>query len=171
MRDRFLHPLRPSQGELRLLAAGVIMALCGGVAAFVIVTQLGQTKHLLRHPSQADLWFVTSGVVGGLCGLYLARTWLGHEGVWGGLRAAVGAIIISFTGSLIGGSLALPLYGTMFGPFMLAMTLVANPVLGILWGIALIASHMMLRDWRRERQTMLDEQSRDRVNLRRTTPA
>ena len=151
MRETFVHPLRPTTGEKRLLAAATGVGTCGGIAAFVIVTQMGQNKAMLRSLTDADLWFVTAGVLGAMAGLYIGRRWFGHEGVRGLLRTLAGLIVVSFVGALVGGTLALPLYGTMFGPMMFTLTLAANPVLAVLWINTLIGAHLLIRVWRRER--------------------
>lgn len=154
MRDRFLHPLRPSTGEKRLLAAIFCVGLCGALLSFVIVTQMGASKQYLRAMTHADAWFYFSGIAGALGGLYLGRDWFGHSGIAGTIRFIGGIIVVSFTGGLIGGSLAIPLYGTMFGPLMVGLTLWGNPALGIFWLAALTASHVLVRTWRRERRSL-----------------
>ena len=67
------------------------------------------------------------------------------------IRALRGIIAVSFVGTLIGGTLALPFYGTMFGPLMFVLTLVGHPGLAALWLATLIACHFLLQVWRRER--------------------
>ena len=151
MRETFVHPLRPTSGEKRLLAAGAGVGLCGGFAAFVIVTQMGQNKAMLRSLTDADLWFMVAGVLGAMTGLYAGRRWFGHEGPRGALKVVAGLLVVSFVGALVGGTLALPLYGTMFGPMMFTLTLAANPALSVLWVASLIGSHLLIRCWRRER--------------------
>ena len=156
MRDSLVHPLRPTTGEKRLLAAGMGVGICGGIVAFTIVTQLGQNKAMLRSVTDADLWFVTCGVVGALGGLYLGRRWMGHAGLTGALRCLAGLLVVSFAGALIGGTLALPFYGTMFGPMMFGLTLAANPAVALLWLNTLICTHCLIRVWRRERDMIFD---------------
>ena len=151
MRDTFVHPLRPTAGEKRLLAAGAVVGLGGAIAAHVIVTQMGQNKALLRSLTDADLWFVIAGALGAVAALYSGRRWFGHDGLRGVLKAMAGIIVVSFVGALVGGTLALPLYGTMFGPMMFTLTLAANPGLAVLWLVALTGSHLLIRVWRRER--------------------
>ncbi|MFZ3581090.1 hypothetical protein ACOI1H_02815 [Loktanella sp. DJP18] len=154
MRDRFVHPLRPTPGERRLLAAGLGVAVCGGLMSFVIVTQMGQNKTMLRSMTDADLWFVTAGMLGGIGGLYMGRNWLGHGGPAGAVKAVAGMLVVSFAGALIAGSLALPLYGTMFGPLMLGLTLAGNPALALLWLTVMTGSHLLFRTWRREKKSL-----------------
>lgn len=175
MRDTFVHPLRPTTGERRLLAAAMGVGTCGGLVTFVIVTQMGQNKEMLRSLTEADLWFVTAGILGALYGLYLGRNWMGHVGLRGNLKALGGILIISFGGALVGGTLALPFYGTMFGPLMFGLTLIGNPVMAILWLNTLVMSHFLMRIWRRERDARRISQpvvfAAPRLARRRDKPA
>jgi hypothetical protein len=150
MRSTFNHPLSPTSGEKRLLAAALAVGLAGGVISFAIVTQMGDNKALLRSLTGADLWFVAAGVLGSLCALYIGRDWFGHRGLRGTLKAVAGILSISFMGTIIGGTLALPFYGTMFGPMMFGVTLAAYPVLALIWLNALVAAHLLFMIWRRE---------------------
>ena len=150
MRSTFNHPLSPTSGEKRLLAAALAVGLAGGVIIFAIVTQMGDNKALLRSLTGADLWFVVAGVLGSLCALYIGRDWFGHRGLRGTLKAVAGILSISFMGTIIGGTLALPFYGTMFGPMMFGVTLAAYPVLALIWLNALVAVHLLFMIWRRE---------------------
>jgi hypothetical protein len=150
MRSTFNHPLSPTSGEKRLLAAALAVGLAGGVISFAIVTRMGDNKALLRSLTGADLWFVAAGVLGSLCALYIGRDWFGHRGLRGTLKAVAGILSISFMGTIIGGTLALPFYGTMFGPMMFGVTLAAYPVLALIWLNALVAAHLLFMIWRRE---------------------
>lgn len=150
MRSTFNHPLSPTSGEKRLLAAAPAVGLAGGVISFAIVTQMGDNKALLRSLTGADLWFVAAGVLGSLCALYIGSDWFGHRGLRGTLKAVAGILSISFMGTIIGGTLALPFYGTMFGPMMFGVTLAAYPVLALIWLNALVAAHLLFMIWRRE---------------------
>ena len=150
MRSTFNHPLSPTSGEKRLLAAALAVGLAGGVIIFAIVTQMGDNKALLRSLTGADLWFVAAGVLGSLCALYIGSDWFGHRGLRGTLKAVAGILSISFMGTIIGGTLALPFYGTMFGPMMFGVTLAAYPVLALIWLNALVAAHLLFMIWRRE---------------------
>lgn len=156
MRQTFVHPLRLTTGEKRLLAAAIGVGISGGIMAFTIVTQMGPHKAMLRSLTNADLWFVTAGVLGALGGLYLGRRWFGHGGLRGVIKVVAGILVVSFVGALMGGTLALPLYGTMFGPLMFALTLAGNPALAVLWLNTLIGSHLLIRVWRHERVIICD---------------
>ena len=62
---------------------------------------------------------------------------------------------ISFVGALIGGTLALPFYGTMFGPFTLVVTLLNAPFLAVLWIWTLFSAHLMIKERRIERDSII----------------
>lgn len=64
-------------------------------------------------------------------------------------------IWISFVGALFGGTLALPFYGTMFGPFTLVVTLIKAPILALLWTSSLLSAHFMIKVRRDERDSVL----------------
>ncbi|SEM52805.1 hypothetical protein SAMN04488003_101428 [Loktanella fryxellensis] len=147
-----LHPSTP--GERRMLAAMLVLAACGGVLCLMVATQMGEVKTLRRSLTAADAWFCVAGSLGALAGFRAGRGWLGHAGVGGAVRAACGALIVSFVGALVAGTLALPFYGTMFGPLMFALTLLGHPVLAAVWLAVLGTSHRMMRDWRRERDSL-----------------
>ncbi len=156
MRSTFDHPLSRASGERRLLAAALAVGLAGGVIIFAIVTQMGDNKALLRSLTGADLWFVAAGVLGSLCALYVGRDWFGHRGLRGTLKAVAGILSISFMSTIIGGTLALPFYGTMFGPMMFGVTLAAYPVLALIWLNALVAAHLLFMIWCRERDSSFE---------------
>lgn len=154
MRHRILYPWRLSEGEKQLLSALTGAALFGGMLTFVIVSQMGSEKALVRHLSWADLWFVFAGALGAVGGIYLGRRWLGHPGLRGALLAVLGVPMVSFLCSVLGGTLALPFYGTMFGPMIFALTLIGNPVLAVVWLTVLAATHFLMSGWRRERESL-----------------
>lgn len=84
----------------------------------------------------------------------MGRNWMGHPGLRGAAFALVGTIWISFLGGLVGGSLALPFYGTMFGPFSLFVSLFSAPLLAIFWACILFAAHYLLMFWWTERNSI-----------------
>lgn len=124
------------------LGVNVVLTL-GGVAAWIT-------------PFAAyDYWVIFSAAVGGCIGLYLGHDRLGHAGARGFGRAVLGMIWISFVGALFGGTLALPFYGTMFGPFTLVVTLIKAPILALLWTSSLLSAHFMIKVRRDERDSVL----------------
>ena len=146
--------LRTTDGERCLALAYLIVALFGAGLAFVVATQISGGELLQRSLTNYERWLVLTGGIGGAGALYLAGDKMGQEGLIGHLRAIPAVIWVSFVGALISGTLSLPFYGTMFGPFTLGVTLVGSPVLACLWFANLFAAHILIGAWRAERDTL-----------------
>jgi len=113
--------------------AYLVVMLFGAALSVNVVLTLGGIAAWMTPFSSYDYWVIFCGAVGAGVGLYLGRERFGHTGTRGAVQAAVGIVWISFVGALIGGTLALPFYGTMFGPFTLVVTLLNAPFLAVLW--------------------------------------
>ncbi len=151
---RLISRLSLTQGEQSLFMAFFGVAFFGGAMAMNVVLTLGGVAAMLTPFSTYDYWVILSGAMGACGGLYVGRDWLGHGGLRGAAFAMIGIVWVSFLGGLIGGSLALPLYGTMFGPFTLFVSLFSAPMLALFWGCVLFASHLLIRLWRQERDSI-----------------
>jgi hypothetical protein len=143
-----------SQGQTLRRAAYAVTAAAGALLAFAVVVRLGHSQDSLLGVTPYDGWVMLAGFAGGFAGLRLTEHLFGHPGAWGVLRAIGGIVVICVTAPVIAGSLALPLYGTMFGPFMFGTTLLAVPLLGLIWAGTLLAVHLCLVPWRRERESV-----------------
>ena len=150
MRDRLLHPFRPSAGERSLLIAAGLTTLVGVLMTSVIVADL-RNRGWDDGWGRIDSWCALSGGFGALGGLYLGRAWLGGPGALGTLRALAGIVVIGFLSALVAGTLILPGYGTMFGPMILLVNIAAHPALALGWCYALILAHLLFREYRLER--------------------
>ncbi len=158
-----------TDGEGCLALAYLIVALFGAGMAFVTVTQMSGGSILERSMSLYERWVVLTGGIGGVGALYLAGDKMGQEGLVGHLRALPALVWVSFVGALISGTLALPLYGTMFGPFTLGVTLAGAPILAVLWFANLMAAHVLIAAWRVERSALFHREKLDRsVRVGRT---
>ena len=93
---------------------------------------------------------VVSGAIGTTVALYVTRHRIGRRGVFSAILTLVGVSVLA---GLIGGTLAMPVYGTMFGPFLLVVTLAGSPLLALLWCVNLGAVHVLLSDWQNERDS------------------
>ncbi len=152
--DKRFYDLSMSRGERSRLFAYVVVALCGAIVGYAVVLRLSLGFSVINGLSGYDIWMIVTAAIGSMAGLYLAGDRFGQPG-WAGLRRAMLATIwVSFVGSVIGGSLMLPFYGTMFGPFTLLVTLASSPLLALLWVLNLMGAHSLLNHWRRERDTI-----------------
>ncbi|MFT5630418.1 MAG: hypothetical protein ACI82I_001529 [Gammaproteobacteria bacterium] len=145
-----------TEGEQSILLAYFGVAFLGAVLALNVVTSLGGYDTVFHPFLSYHWWMMISGGFGGCAGLYLGRNWMGLPGLRGVTFAILGAVWISFLGGLVGGTLALPLYGTMFGPFTLFVTLFSTPLLVTFWVCTLMAAHYFLMVWRDEQETIFD---------------
>ncbi len=154
MHAMFWRHIRLTAGESKLVLAYVTVSLFGAVLAFCAVTRLSDGAMIVRAPTQYEVWICLCGAIGAATGLYLARHRLGQPGLAGLWQAVIGMALICFAGSLIAGTLALPLYGTMFGPFTLTVILAGSPVLAALWVTNLFGAHLLMGQWRTERDSI-----------------
>ena len=146
---------RATDGERGHLLAYVIVTVAGALMTFLIVTRLeNPDRSLFSALSGYEVWVTASGGIGAIAALYLTGELMGQPGKSGFFHALRGVLSLSFAGSLIAGTFALPLYGTMFGPFSLVVTVIGAPVLGALWIGSLFAVHVLMIRYRRERQSI-----------------
>ena len=144
-----------SKGEARLFLGCLFTALFGAALAFIVVLRLDSGAVFSRPMTPYECWIIASGFLGGGAAVYLSRHTLGHSGFAITLR---GMVSTTFLAALIGGTLGLPLYGTMFGPFTLVLIFAASPVAAILWFCNLFAVHIFVREWQRERNSIFGEE-------------
>lgn len=151
---RQLFDMSLSRGECSRAFAYVMVAVGGAMVGYAVVLRLSMGQVLGRSMTAYDIWMISAAAFGSMCGLYLAGDRFGHLG-WRGLgQAMIASVWVSFAGSIIGGTLMLPFYGTMFGPFTLVVTLGSAPFLALLWFANLMGAHGLLSTWKRERDTI-----------------
>ncbi len=146
-----------STGERGIYLAYCVVGVFGAVLAFLVVNQLAGNEQILSKVGAYDLWAIVSGAVGATSGLYLGRRWLGGPGLAGWLNALVAIPVVSFMGSLVAGTIALPIYGTMFGPLALAVTLYENVIVLFLWIWTVLVTHSLFCEYRKERLTIFED--------------
>ncbi|RYG91751.1 hypothetical protein EU803_04615 [Loktanella sp. IMCC34160] len=139
--------------KCRWLAYALIAAFGAGIS-LVAVARIGHGAGLSHAMSAYEQWIVVAGAIGAATGLFVARDRFGLPGMQGALRAARGGVIATITGPVVAGTLALPLYGTMFGPFTFVVMLAGAPILAVLWVLNLSAIHVLFRAWRKERDSI-----------------
>lgn len=138
-------------GERRVAMAMAVVALVGAIVASRAQEHLTGT---LQVEGGYHLWVILAGMLGAPAGLAIAVHNHGHRGAAGLARLVWGIVSGSFIAALIGGSLALPIYGTMFGPMLLGLVFAASPWLALLWLGAFVLTHRAMADWRRERESI-----------------
>jgi len=144
---------KPTEGERARALAFLLSGICSSGLGFLAVLHI-DSHALFNGMSWYQVWIIVASGLGGLIALFLSGDRLGQVGFQGALRGVAGAIWVTFIGSLIGGTLALPFYGTMFGPFIVSVTLLGAPLLSILWGFNLVGIHVLLGIYQRERDSI-----------------
>lgn len=151
---RASHPrLRPSRGESLRIVALLLGGVVGALLCVASVHALDGIEGLPTSPLRY-LWRLLAGFVGTAGLLWLNRGrfgWPGWRGwlIWGG-----GVIMVTLFAPVAVGTLVLPIYGTMFGPLALTVTLLRRPLLAALWFGMLVGTHVLCMRHREERATI-----------------
>jgi len=146
--------LNLTEGERGVLLAYVVVSVFGAGLALTVVSQLGGENTILRALGIYDMWVIIAGAMGSAMGLFISQRWLGHPGIAGWRKAIIGIPVVSFICAICGGTLALPFYGTMFGPFSVLVTFIGSPILGVFWTAILLSAHALMLEWRQERDSI-----------------
>lgn len=146
-----------TEGEGALALAYGIVALFGAGLGLTTVTRLNEGAVFQRPYTNYESWIILSAAIGAAAALFLAGTRVGQPGVQGHLRGMMSTIWVSTVGAIVAGTLALPLYGTMFGPMLFFGTLAGQPLLAALWFANLFCAHLLIGKWRAERESLLHE--------------
>lgn len=149
-----------SRGERHLMIGYVTTGLFGAALAMIVLMRLDGTMIVDRAMTVYECWVAASGLIGAMVGLHLLRGRLGRAGILSPVLGIAGA---SFVGALIAGTLALPGYGTMFGPFTMGIIFVASPLTAVVWIVNLSAVHVALRRWHAERDSVFTALHPDRT--------
>jgi hypothetical protein len=146
---------RLSTGKRSFISAIIGTSILGALLTCVAVMGLTETS---SHgaPSRGYIyWSIFAGSIGGAGGfLACYERWLGHAGASGWLTALIGTLVVSGVSSVIAGTLILPIYGTMFGPLQMIITMIKSPLLGVTWLLMLLCAHGLLSQWRTERDSV-----------------
>lgn len=150
-----------TEGARARMSAFAMAGVSSGGLGFLAVLHLDQMA-IFDPLSAYQYWVLASSAVGGILALYLAGDRIGRSGTLGFLQGIAGGIWLTFVGALIGGTLALPLYGTMFGPFIVLVTLLGAPFIAFVWVCNLVALHLLMRRYQAERDSIFTvKQQRD----------
>lgn len=152
-----LGPLRKrrkfSEGERARALAFVLVGVCSALMGYLAVLHLDRAA-LFESLNGYRRWIVAVSGFGGMLALFLSGDRLGQPGSKGAAKGAAGALWVTFIGALISGTMALPFYGTMFGPFVVFLTLIGAPLLIILWCFNFVSVPILLGIYQRERDTI-----------------
>jgi hypothetical protein len=130
-----------------LLAYGLVVAVGALIGFFTLYNQFVAAEGISVYRG----WLGIGGMIGALLGVRLSRDGFGHEGTRGALRAVFASCVATGLTGVIGGTIALPILGTMFGPWLLVVSFAQGPALLLLWLIALLVvqrAYGLLRDER-----------------------
>ena len=145
-------PLR-SAGELQLLRAFCVAGIAGGlVGGFLLFDPLSEQGGMSLY----RLWLGVAGAFGAATSLFLVRKNFGKPGTFGAFETAFAGLMATLLTGIIGGSLALPVYGTMFGAWLVIVSIVETPLLLLPWAGALWVMHQAMSTYRAEKQTLMD---------------
>lgn len=139
-----------SAGEQSLAFGFAKVCLAGALTAVTTADMLLQGA--LDHG--VFVWSILCGALGVGWALVVCIRWLGHSGRIGVFKFVFAALSIGFVGAVAAGSLILPIYGTMFGPFALTMAFVNVPGLALIWFVSIGAAHCAAIRWREEHDTI-----------------
>ena len=155
-------------GQCVWLAHGAVFGF-SAVAGLLTALRL---KHSGGFPDVGafDLWVTMACGLGGLSALVLAGNKMGGKGIRGLVRAFYGALWITCVGAIIAGTLALPLYGTMFAPLMLGITFVGSPELALLWFANFLAIHVLMWGYRSKQDRFFERIKEAAAEPRRAAP-
>ena len=154
MRSRTRTETLKTEGERARALAFFLLGVFGAGMGFLAVTRLSEGAFFDRGMSLYEYYIVLAGALGSMAALFLSGDRMGRPGADGVLRGLAGGVWVSFVGAVIAGTLALPGYGTMFGPFTMAVTLAGAPILAFFWVANLLAVHVLMANWQRERDSI-----------------
>ncbi|SHI61000.1 hypothetical protein [Wenxinia saemankumensis] len=146
--------LKLSAGERQQVQSYAAMALVSAFVGYVVVVNLDAGRSVFDPLGPYHVWLIVAATLGGVLGLHFVRSHLGHSGPRGWLRLARAIAQGTLYAGLFGGTLALPLYGTMFGPFTLLVTLAAWPAVGLMWVLIYLIAHLHRAEYQRERDSI-----------------
>lgn len=151
MNDAMARRLAMTAGEARMMYGYAMAAFFGAVFAAIVVVRLDASAILMRPPTPYEIWIMVSGAIGAALGVRVARPQLGMPGLSAPLW---GMVTATFVAPVIAGTLGLPLYGTMFGPFTMLVIFFASPALAVLWFAMLGVVHFLAMAWHDERDSI-----------------
>jgi len=126
------------QNQISMAAAlGVAGTLCAtGMIVF------GDTRDLAFVNATPVHMLVVSGPSAALAG-WMCRGLFGRRGGIGWFFAGAGAFLATLLGAAIGGTLIVPMTGTIFAPLIVFWNLVVYPWAGLVWLFTMMSVHIL----------------------------
>ena len=87
-------------------------------------------------------WLAVSCTIGAGAAAYILRHQFGRPGHLGALVALAGIINVTFVSSVVSGSLLIPIFGTMFGPWLMFGHILEGNIAVLPWVLSLYAFHL-----------------------------
>ncbi len=133
-----------------------ISGVFGLLFGLTIVMRLDNSVFATRFLTLFEAWTLTASVIGVCVSLRIARDKLCMPSAF---RTFEGMLLLTVLAPIAAGTLILPIYGTMFGPFTLALIFWALPITALVWLFAMIVISALLREWQRERDSIFPGQT------------
>ena len=143
----------PSPAERTLLVALAGLAATGGLLGFEALKGLQYMQEFVGRA--AGEWVSTfAAALGGVGAPLILRHRFGLTGVKGTLAAFGAAFVATGLLGILAGTFVLPVFGTMFGPWLILTTVLEQPWLLAPWLLCLYAYHVAEKDYARESETL-----------------
>lgn len=113
-----------------------------------------QAQPMMEVVSMSRGWLATSGGLGAIIGLRAMVTQFGRPGLWGTLSSGFAGLIAALVLGVVGGTLVLPAYGTMFGPWLVLAGFLKAPIIMVPWAFVVFGVHKAQQSYTRERETI-----------------
>lgn len=145
----------PSPAERTIMTAGVGVAACGSLLASEALEGLKGLEYFVG-PTAGDWILVLCAAAGAVIGTLLMRQRFGGRGLRGGLNAVLAGFLATFLMGIVAGTLVLPIFGTMFGPWLILTTVLMKPWLLLPWTLSLFGLHLAAQEYRDEQDSVFN---------------
>ncbi|WP_147124481.1 hypothetical protein [Shimia ponticola] len=147
-----------SHAERLSLVALALIILVGAVVGLWAFDDL-QPIVDTSQPVWGILWKIAAAMCSAGIAARSATRFFGGRGPVGTARAVFGAVVGTLAFGVLGGTLILPIFGTMFAPWFVVLTLFKQPILGVLWALAWTAFAIARIRYEDERDTIFTARS------------
>ena len=142
-----------SPAERTVLTAYFGLSATGALLGFDALEELQAMDELVGVT--AGNWLSTIlAASGALLAAIILRESFGRPGLLGAGQAFVSSCVATCLMGIIAGTFLLPVFGTMFGPWLIITTLIVKPWLALPWALALFGFHLARSEYDRERETI-----------------